>query len=896
MRTSLGIPSVTVADPPEQTPSGSLLSGDEALRFLAKASGALASSLDHELTLTTVARLMVPTLADWCTVDLSDGRGGLRRLAVTHVDSSKEAWAWEIDRRYPVDPASPSGPLQVFKSGEPEIVPEITDEMVAASARDGEHLAMLRQLDLRSYLSAPLIARDRILGTLTLVTTGLSGRHYGPADLSLVREVASRAAIAVDNSLLHAAEQRARAEAEVAVHRATRLQELSTRLTATLGLEDAAAVTVRGIVEALGAVAGSLYLLAENGTELHVVHAMGYPEDIVEQFARIPVSARLPLADAVRELRPLISQRRAERMKEYPDIAATTERVGMGTIIALPLMLRDKPIGALGLSFIENDAVSDAALSFAITLAAQCAQAVGRAQLFDAVRRSEARFRSVVESRMLGIAFWDGQRVTDANDAFLEMLRYTREDVESGKLVHAVLTPREYEEADRRATLEALSAGSCTPYEKEFFRKDGSRIPVVVGGTTFEDRKSGVFYILDVTERRRALEQLQVAQRTDAIGRLAGGVAHEINNALQGVMGFGRFVYNALAPYDPARDDVEQIQASAQRAATITQQLLAYSRRQILRPSTLDVNDVATAFSPMLRQAIGLERELVLVRAPQPANVQADRGQLEQVLLNLALNARDAMDAGGTLTITIDRRDVISPAEEGVPIAAGAYVEIGVRDTGHGMDAQTRGQVFEPFFTTKPPGQGTGLGLSVVHGIVQQSGGHITVSSAPGDGAHFRILLPAAEQVAPVAPTQPWAAPHGGSERILIADDEVAVVSFSARMLRECGYDVVTALDTREALDAFESSLRDGRRISMVVSDLVMPGGGGKELGRQITERLEQERMPAIPILYTSGYAGDEVTRRRLLDPRAEFIAKPFTPEALARAVRALLDAAPSQG
>jgi len=886
---------VTVAEP-EQTPSGSLLSADEVLRFLARASGALASSLDHESTLTTVARLMVPTLADWCTVDLSDGRGGLRRLAVTHVDPAKEAWAWEVDRKYPPQSESRSGPLRVFRDGEPELVQEITDEMIAGSARDEEHLRMLRELDLRSYLCAPLIARDRILGTLTLVTTGLSGRRYGQADLSLVREVAARAAIAVDNSLLHAAEHRARAEAEAAVNRATRLQELSTRLTATLGLEDAAAVTVRGIVDALGAVAGSFYLLEPDGAHLRVVHAMGYPEDVVEQYSRLALSARLPMTDAVRELRPLVSQRREERIRDYPAIAGTAARVAMGTTIALPLMLRDRPIGAIGLSFLENDAVSDAELSFAITLASQCAQAVGRAQLFDAVRQSEARFRSVIESRMLGIAFWDGRRVTNANDAFLEMLRYTRDDVEQGKLVHGVLTPPEYAEADHRATLEALERGSCTPYEKEFFRKDGSRIPVLVGGTIFEDRKSGVFYLLDVTERRRALEQLQIAQRTDAIGRLAGGVAHEINNALQGVVGFARFVYNALSPDDPARADVEQIQASAQRAATITQQLLAYSRRQILRPSTLDVNDVATAFSPMLRQAIGLERALVLRRAPEAANVQADRGQLEQVLLNLALNARDAMDTGGTLTITIDRREIVSPAAEGLPIPPGIYVEIGVRDTGHGMDAQTRGQVFEPFFTTKPPGQGTGLGLSVVHGIVQQSGGHITVASAPGDGAHFRIFLPAADGIAPISSAPGWAVPHGGSERILVVDDETSVVSFSARMLRECGYDVVTACDTAEAIETFESSLRAGRPVSIVVSDLVMPGGGGKELGRRIAERLEQEQLSMIPILYTSGYAGDEVTRRRLLDPRASFIPKPFTPEALARTVRTLLDSPRSPG
>ncbi|HEU4587933.1 MAG TPA: ATP-binding protein [Gemmatimonadales bacterium] len=390
----------------------------------------------------------------------------------------------------------------------------------------------------------------------------------------------------------------------------------------------------------------------------------------------------------------------------------------------------------------------------------------------------------------------------------------------------------------------------------------------------------------DVTEARLAEERAQAAQRLEAVGQLAGGVAHEVNNALTGVLGFANLALRRVPPGDPLQADLEQILKSGQRAATVAQQLLAYSRRQLLQPRRLDLNEVVRAFQPILKQTVGPAHQVLLELPAAPTWVHADPGQLEQVLLNLALNARDAMDYDGRLSVTVGTEQVtpgaIRRTARGAEVPPGTFAVLAVSDTGAGMDQSVQARLFEPFFTTKPVGQGTGLGLATVYGIVRQSGGFIAVESRLGRGTTFRILLPLVGEVAREIPAPPAPAPHGRREHILVVDDEPAVVLYLERLLGAAGYVVSTATSAPAAWD--EIRQRDGR-IDLVISDLVMPGMSGRELG----ERLVLEH-PDVPVLYTSGYTDDEVMRRGLLSAGAPFIPKPFDPDKVLSRVRALLD------
>ncbi len=518
-----------------------------------------------------------------------------------------------------------------------------------------------------------------------------------------------------------------------------------------------------------------------------------------------------------------------------------------------------------------------------------------------ALRASEARLRRIVELPLIGIGFYDQDgRITSANQALCDLLGYTPGEVAAGAVRWDTnFTPPEYRWLDRKAGREVEASGVSRPYEKELFRRDGTRVPVLAGGARLDDDgRSGVFYVLDLTERRRVEEQVQAAQRLEAVGRLAGGVAHEVNNALQGVLGFNAFVLRRLAPDDPVRGDAEQVQRSGERAAQITQQLLAYSRRQVLRSTDLDLVQVVNDFTPILRQALGPDRQLMLSLMPGGIVVHADRAQLEQVLLNLTLNAHDAMAQGGRLSINVGRRRVTSKwlAEHlGARLYPGVYVQLTVEDTGCGMDAATRARVFEPFFTTKEPGEGTGLGLSVVQGIVQQSGGYIWVESEPRRGSTFNILLPGVQRTAAAGPALDSESAIPGStghEVILVVDDEPTIRTFAGALLRDAGYEVLEAADGQQALDIVaERAGGAGPRIDLVLTDIVMPSVGGRALAEQLTRRT-----PELPVVYTSGYTGDEAVRRGMVDADAAFLQKPFTPERLLHLVRAVLDARGPRG
>lgn len=396
--------------------------------------------------------------------------------------------------------------------------------------------------------------------------------------------------------------------------------------------------------------------------------------------------------------------------------------------------------------------------------------------------------------------------------------------------------------------------------------------------------------LLDITERRQAEERMRQVQRVDAVGKLAGGVAHEVNNMMTAVLGFSDFLLHGLDPGDRRRGDIEQIRKAASRAAMVTGQLLAFSRRALLQLQVLDLNAVVAGMEPMLRRLLGEDKRLVICRAPALGCAKADQGQLEQVLVNLALNARDAMPGAGRLTISTANvllDDNYSGRHSGVAIRPGPYAMLAVSDTGHGMDAETRARVFEPFFTTKPMGQGTGLGLATVYGIVKQSDGLIWVYSEPGQGTTFKIYLPRVDDVAEVTAAGMTPSVAGGTETVLVAEDEEMVRKFTCRLLRERGYN---CLEAKDGIEALRIARGHAGSIGLLITDVVMPEMGGKELAGRLAKT-----HPGTPVLFMTGYTDDEVVRRGLLQPDAPLLQKPFAAETLARRVRDIIDAAQLQ-
>jgi two-component system, cell cycle sensor histidine kinase and response regulator CckA len=406
-----------------------------------------------------------------------------------------------------------------------------------------------------------------------------------------------------------------------------------------------------------------------------------------------------------------------------------------------------------------------------------------------------------------------------------------------------------------------------------------------IGRTLFDEsgspiRAAGIG--LDVTQRRALEEQYRQAQKMEAIGQLAGGIAHDFNNLLTVIDGYSVLIADEMGPEFRCRSDLNEIRRAAERATSLTKQLLAFSRRQILEPCVLDLRKSLMAMEPMLRRLIGEDVEVVVQAPPDVGHVRADPGQIEQVILNLALNARDAMPDGGTLRLEV--ADVLvdeSSARQGVPTTPGHYVMLGVSDTGAGMDRATQARIFEPFFTTKQQGKGTGLGLATVYGIVKQSGGYIWVSSESGNGSTFRVYLPYVDDAIEAPVTPPASGSLRGSETILVVEDEEGVRELARRALQRYGYRILIAPTPREALDITRT---EPGTIHLLLCDVVLPQMSGSAL----TARIGQGR-PDMRVLYMSGYTDDMIVHRGVLDEGTPFLRKPFTSEALARKVREVL-------
>jgi nitrogen-specific signal transduction histidine kinase len=392
----------------------------------------------------------------------------------------------------------------------------------------------------------------------------------------------------------------------------------------------------------------------------------------------------------------------------------------------------------------------------------------------------------------------------------------------------------------------------------------------------------------DVTERKRIEQQYLQAQKLDSIGRLAGGIAHDFNNLLSVIAGYGELVLADLKEPGAARSRVLEILRATERATGLTRQLLAFGRKQVIEPRVLDLNATAQDAERMLRRLIGEDIDIAMKLAPDLGRIQADPGQVEQVIINLAVNARDAMPRGGKLTIETTNVALDDDAVRGyVDVKPGHYVRLCVSDTGVGMDRETREHLFEPFFTTKEAGRGTGLGLATVYGIVKQSGGHVWVYSEPGWGTTFKVYFPRFGDVAePGRPAIEAGPAPGGTETILVVEDDEMIRSLIRDILESTGYRVLVADDPESGMKL----IGEEQEIHLLLTDLILPGMSGRELVDKVVEL-----KPDIRVLFMSGYSDEAVARHGILEPGLAFLQKPFSRDALVRKVREVLDSAGSR-
>ncbi|MEW6208065.1 MAG: PAS domain S-box protein [Acidobacteriota bacterium] len=501
------------------------------------------------------------------------------------------------------------------------------------------------------------------------------------------------------------------------------------------------------------------------------------------------------------------------------------------------------------------------------------------------LRAAEEKYRSIIHNAVYGIYLSSPEgRFLEVNPALVSMLGYDS----AGELMALDISRDIFlDSRERERLMKYWNEGSFEGIEARWKRKDQSTIIVRLSGRAIrnDEERLEAFEVIveDITERRSLEEQLRQSQKMEAIGRLAGGVAHDFNNLLTAINGYADIIIGKLPGDNPLHQDAEEIRKAGKRAATLTGQLLAFSRRQMLQTRVLNLNSVINDSIKMLRRMIGEDVELITRLDDDLALVRADPGQIEQVIMNLAVNARDAMPQGGTLTIeTANTLIDESYTRKHVSTRLGRYVRLKVNDTGCGMDEEICLRIFEPFFTTKERGKGTGLGLSTVYGIVKQSGGHITVNSQPNKGTTFRILLPMVEEKTDEAgaPAAHRAHPPKGSETILVVEDEEAVRKLTRIILSVGGYTVLEAANGREAIEMCSQ-----RSVDLLLTDVVMPQMSGRELVEKVSIIC-----PQMKVLYMSGYTDDAMIRHGVLDAGVPLLQKPFTPEALSQKVREVLD------
>ncbi|HEY1533112.1 MAG TPA: response regulator [Polyangiaceae bacterium] len=645
---------------------------------------------------------------------------------------------------------------------------------------------------------------------------------------------------------------------------------------------------------------GSILLVAEDGIHLQTAaapHLAAEYQALVEQLIFVGPNGGSCGTACFRRERVVVTDIAQDPLwASYTDIA---ERFGLRACWSEPIFSRDGSVLGSFAMYYDEPRSPDASELESISVAARLAAiAVDRARADAALRRNEERLNLALFASKMGT--WDWEVATDRvewSDSVEPLFGLPRGSFERNFAAYFSLIPVE-DQGRVRAAIDAVLFGDAHDYAVEH------RVIWPDGSTHFLEGKGRVYRghdgaptrmtgtVADISERKRSEaalreseELLRQSQKMEAIGRLAGGVAHDFNNLLTAIGGYCSLALLDFPTDDPRREYLEEIQRAGERGASLTKQLLASGRKQVLSPRLLDLNALVDDLTSLLRRVIGEDVELVWSRGSAPAVIFADAGQVEQIIMNLAVNARDAMPHGGSLTIASSSVRVDLAPPRASPERAAPYVLLTVSDTGHGMDEATMARMFEPFFTTKDPGKGTGLGLSTVYGIVEQLSGFIRAKSALGQGTVFEVYFPERERSSiSVHPESVAPLVRGGDETVLLVEDESQVRRLVFEVLQARGYKVLSAKDGLEAIPLQENY---ADRIDLLITDVVMPGMSGRELAQRVTSA-----RPNIQVLFISGYTDDAVLRHGLTGPGTAFLQKPFALEDLLQRVRALLDPA----
>ncbi len=895
----------------------------------------LARDISAPVDLDTILRRVGETAKALCAADLA-------WIALSEPGSNRMAFRYWPGARYEgydrlrIEPGKGIGG-RVLATGRPFR----TDHYAEDPRISKDYLDVARAEGVVAAMVAPIRGEGRIEGLLYVENR--SPRPFTDRDEATLLGLADHAAIAMRNASLFEETSRRRKAAEA-------LAEVGQAIAQSLDLEEVGQRIVDSVRSLFGAKYSTLFQLEPGSGALVVVAGSAeaeFPFPPNQVFPKGTGATGLAVRDREVVITPDVLD--DPRITLTPEVRGRIEQAGYGAVLAVPLLVQDRAIGALGLGDRKGRVFTDEETRLVQAFADRAAWALENARLH---REVQDRLRQT--ETLLAV----GQAVGSTLDLTETMRRVARQtgralgaDMVGAYLADADKTslrpiagyhvPEHLREAFRafpiplkghRLLEEALARQKplCTSDVTADLRVDRQTVerfphrsllfvPITVKGEAigglfvvwwerpYECTPEELRLVEGISvhaagalenarlyqqtqeaydELSRTQEQLNLSQKMEAVGRLAGGIAHDFNNLMTIITGRAEMLLGRLRPDDPLHRDIELFRKTSARAAAVTRQLLAFSRKQVLQPKVLDLNAVVAGMGSMLRRLIGEDIDLVTVLEPALWCVRADPGQLEQVILNLAVNARDAMPNGGKLTIETGNVELDEGyASRHVAVKPGSFVLLAMSDTGMGMDEATRSRIFEPFFTTKEQGEGTGLGLATVYGIVKQSGGSIWVYSEPGQGTAFKIYLPRVDEaVESLEPAPPAAAPQRGSETVLLVEDEDELRSVAREMLEMYGYTVLEADHPDEALLKAE---RHSGPIHLLVTDVVMP----KMSGRDLAQRLAPLR-PEMRVLYVSGYTDDAIVHHGVLDPGMAFLEKPFNPDELARKVREVLDQA----
>ena len=720
-----------------------------------------------------------------------------------------------------------------------------------SSKSKGSHpaLSMAYEAGLRSLMVIPLISKDQVIGVIFFRSA--QSNIYSDQDLRIGESIASQIAGAISNAQLFAEHER--------TEEALRLSEQRYRALAESAQDFIFIIDRNGYVQ---------YVNSSGAKEFGC-----HPEEIIGRNIKEPLSPEI-IKQQHQNIQKVFES--GESLRIDNKVLLPNRELWLNTQI-IPLWNEGKDDRANAVFGVSRDITE-------------------RKHAEEALRKSEAKFQELFDEAPVGYMELDAEeRIIQVNRTELDMFGYTLEEM-LGQPIWKFVSEKERETS--RQTLMAKLSGSMQPgrdLERTYVRKDGTTFPVLINDSFIrnaEGRITGIrTAVQDITERKRAeekmaalQEQLRQSQKMESIGRLAGGVAHDFNNLLTVIRGYSQLSLGELQKGDPLWENIEEVRKAADRAADLTRQLLAFSRRQILEFKTVNLNNLIQAMEQMLRRMIGEDIELIIHGGENLGSIKTDPGQMEQVIMNLAVNARDAMPSGGKLIMRTENVCLDEKyARNHASMKPGYYVKLSISDTGCGMTPEIRERAFEPFFTTKEKGKGTGLGLSTVYGIVKQSDGNIWIDSEPGKGTTFNIYLPRMDEPVEVLIKKgELKETPRGNETVLVVEDEEAVRKLAVHTLKKQGYKVLEATGGKEALGVVE---RHPEPIHLILTDVVMPGMSGPEL----VEGLRQVRKE-FKILFMSGYTDDSVIYHGVREGEMNFIQKPFTVETIGRKVREVLD------